>query len=194
MPSNDDALSSELASPFKKLASAAFGLHAATKQLSKTIEELDAALKILNLGITSWVEISRGCSHDEVYWDRQELGYAKINGKWGLAIRSISGDESRPEREDDVTEWLYADASRELRIRAVDHLPALIEKLNKDALETTRRLLLKAREASVLAKAISSIPSGPDLGSRRRSLLRSRGRRTPYCSCPSSQWKLDRNR
>ena len=37
----------------------------------------------------------------------------------------------------------------------------MIEKLNKDALETTKRLLLKAHEASVFAKAISGIPSGP---------------------------------
>jgi len=156
MPSNDDPRPAKLASSFKTLAQTASELNSATKQLSKTIATLDESLKRLNLGISSWVQFASGGSEDGLIEESLELGYAKINGTWGLAIRSSSWHVQDPDRETS-TEWLYADASRELRLRAIEYIPELIERLNKDAQVITLKLNRKIEEAELLAKVVNSI-------------------------------------
>jgi prefoldin subunit 5 len=156
MPSNDEPRRVKLASSFKSLAQTASELNSATKQLSKTIQTLDDSLKNLNLGISSWLQFSVGGTEDGMVEECHELGYAKINGKWGLAIRYRSWLCQDPDR-GECTEWLYADASRDLRLRAIDYIPDLIEKLNKDAQAITTKLNHKIEEAELLAKVINSI-------------------------------------
>ena len=97
MPSNDDALSSELASPFRKLTSAAFGYtrpqNNSQKQSKNSMRRSRPETWVFHPGLRS-LEDARmtRCIGTARTWLR------KINGKWGLAIRSISGDESRPKR------------------------------------------------------------------------------------------------
>lgn len=147
-----------VSSALKDLSRSAVALNSAATQLAKTIEVLDAALKKLNLGISSWVEVAFDSSLDERFWRSERLGYAKIAGKWGLALRVVSGDElAPPEASETVNEWSFAEASRELRIKAIEHLPRLIAKLNEDAQAVTKKLHSGIDEAEKLAAAISSI-------------------------------------
>jgi hypothetical protein len=156
MPAKDDARSLRITSSFKNLSSRAIEINAATKQLSATIATLDEALRRLNLGISSWVQFGGGESEDGNSEDAYELGYAKINGKWGIAIRYRSWSTMDPDR-GMTNEWLFADASRELRIWAIDSIPDLVEKLNKDAEAITAKLKRKIDEAESLANVLNSI-------------------------------------
>src|SRR5579863_3510478 len=75
---------------YEKLTAAAVSLNSVSDQLGRVVVELDAALKILNLGITSWIHF-RSWSND-VEHSSDQIGYARIGGKWGIAIRSVSGN------------------------------------------------------------------------------------------------------
>lgn len=147
-----------LPSSLRSLSISAAALNTATLRLTKSIEILDSSLKKLNLGISSWIEISSEHSPDERFWSKEELGYAKVNGKWGLALRVFNGDECVTDEEGtSCTEWLFCDAARDLRIRALPHLPRLIVQLNSDAESITSKITERVKEAEELAGAIEII-------------------------------------
>jgi len=142
---------------FQALSSVASSLNAASDELTKVIGVLDEALKKLNLGLIVWVGF-RWRSSEPPYYDLDQIGYSKINGKWGIALRRIWGDESH-DVESEEGPWLFNDAPREMRLHSVDKIPALIEELGKEALTTAKRVQEKAREARELANAIEKIAS-----------------------------------
>jgi hypothetical protein len=148
-------------SSLNDLSSSAAALNAATQRLAKSVEVLDDALKKLNLGISSWVDVSLGSSPDNRFSTTERLGYAKVNGKWGLALKVI--DEDMFAAEPDVTTWLFCDASRELRIRAVPLLPKLMAQLNRDAKSITTKISESAREAEEFARAIEVVAQNHSL-------------------------------
>src|SRR5579864_541814 len=102
---------------FEDLAAAAAELNQVTDQLTKSIADLDAAIASLSLGVKCWVNIYE--ASDDPRWS-EELGYEKITGKWGLAIRVIENPSGRIDNQ-----WLFADAPRDLRVQAVDAIPRL---------------------------------------------------------------------
>ena len=117
-------------SSFQHLAVLASQLNAASDELTKPIEELDTDLKQLNLGIPAWVTISKSEDESGEYWSTEEIGYTKLNNKWGIALRTCSGDYSYPPG-DTANEWHFADAPRGLRIRGIEHIPALLDEFGK---------------------------------------------------------------
>lgn len=138
---------------YKLLAASAEVLRAASDEFAKPITDLDGTLQQLNLGLTTWVRI-QGCDADEHdnYWSR-DVGYGKVGGKWGLAIRTTSGNHNHDQG--NVEEWLFNDAPRSFRIDAIDKVPDLVEKLIKASDKTARKLKEKAVEARELATALS---------------------------------------
>ena len=56
---------------------------------------------------------------------RKYIGYNKRNGKWGITIRT----EFENSHDEDVDEWLFNDAPRNLRLEVIEHIPALLERL-----------------------------------------------------------------
>jgi hypothetical protein len=139
---------------FQRLSSAALSLNKSSDELSKTVGLLDAALGKLNVGLTVWISFAE--RHDDSEYSSDQLGYAKINSKWGLGIRTISGNDNFPDEEEDGP-WLFAEAPRELRLRAVNHLGKLIEKLGERALETNDKIKVRTKEALELAVAINGV-------------------------------------
>jgi hypothetical protein len=106
--------------------------------------------------VTAWAEFhSDGHPSGELWWSR-DIGYAKVGGKWGIALRTCSGDYSFPYG-DSVEMWLFNDAPRWLRLEGIDHVSALIEKLIAETEATTEKIKAKVGEAQELAKAISAI-------------------------------------
>ena len=87
---------------------------------------LDSALKKLDLGIIAWERIRGGEDKSGNYWS-EDVGYAKINGKWGIAIRERSGNTNVGTEE--IDEWLLNDVLCSLRISAIDQMPGLLNKL-----------------------------------------------------------------
>ena len=144
---------------FKQLTSAAQALSSASDELGKVIRQLDASLKKLALGITVWVELSR--SSDETQYWTSELGYAKIDGKWGIALREIIGYHLDNE-EDSSEVWAFNDAPRTLRTEAVAKIPDLLDKMLHQTEETTKDLRSKIAQASELATVVSGlVPKAP---------------------------------
>jgi hypothetical protein len=146
---------SRISSSYQELSTSAVELNAATSRLTKTIEIVDEALKKLNLGISSWVEIGGASFEDEGLWETEYLGYSKVNSKWGLAFRVTSGNYRYPDQ-DTSRESLLGDAPREARIKSLSHLPALLQQLIKDAKAAAAKINERLDEAEKLARALSN--------------------------------------
>ena len=139
---------------FKKLSTSAEALNIASDDLSKAIAPLDAALKKLGLGVSAWVKITGNSDNDE-WWSR-DLGYARVNGKWGIALRDVSGHYQHP-NDDDGETWLFNEAPRWLRIEGSTKLPDLLEKLIEQAEDTTKKVRARAVQVTELASIITSL-------------------------------------
>jgi len=161
MPLGKPDFSSRLRSSFEKLSSSAQSLNTATDELTKLAASFDVALKKLNLGIEAWVNIATGSdeSGNRSYYD--QLGYAKIAGKWGLALRQLECDEHSGD-EEITQEWLFADAPRDLRVSAVSRLPELIQKL-QEQVQLTNEHLSETLQAARTFLAVVNELSGPEV-------------------------------
>jgi hypothetical protein len=163
--SNSPAISPSL----EQLSKTAISLNKASDQLNQAIHQLNEAIRKLNLGISSWVSFY---AYDEgPFSDVHQIGYGKVNGKWGIAIKTTFEDLTQPEgNQIDESEWQFSEAPREMRIQAIPFLHRVIDKLNEDAEKTTQVINEKATDAQELAQAISDILDPP-----RRSISRNPG-------------------
>jgi len=90
---------------------------------------------------------------DPDIYDYDQIGYCKVNSTWGIAIQNLWGDADA-ERHESEGPWLFTDAPREMRIQAVDKIPALIEALSKQASETQKKIEEKTKQVRSLADAL----------------------------------------
>ena len=151
--SNDDGSFSErVSSSYRQLSLAASHLNLVSDELGKSISVLDAALKKLNLGISTWSRLDRWEDALGNYSTRY-LGYAKVNNRWGIALRTVAGNNTQPE-EATVEEWLFNEAPRSLRIEAVEKLPDLFDNLIKEADLAIRKVKAQSLSARQLASAL----------------------------------------
>lgn len=144
---------------FKQLAAAAQALNNASEDLGKVIRHLDAALKKLGLEITVWVQVN-GTS-DETQYYASEIGYVKIDGKWCVALREVTGylQDNSDESEE---MWSFSEAPRALRAEAVDKIPDLLEKMLQQTQEATKSLVEKTEQAAELTFMVSNlVPKTP---------------------------------
>jgi hypothetical protein len=140
---------------YQALAVISTSLNNASDELTKSVSVLDESLKKLNVGLSAWVSFrSRTVSGDQ--YDEDQIGYCKVDGKWGIALRRIWGDYTE-EGSGEEGPRLFNDASREWRILAADKIPEVIEALSQQASETTKKVQEKARVVGELASAIESI-------------------------------------
>ncbi len=140
---------------FDDLTTIAADLNQASDDLTQIVTALDSALQRLNIGIVSWVVVSK--THDErvpSLYECEQVGYAKVNGNWGLAIRKLTGNEISPENGKVRDIWLFNDAPRGVRLRAVEKLPEVIDQLARSALKTAERLKKKVAETRGFAASI----------------------------------------
>jgi hypothetical protein len=144
----------------EQLSKTAISLNKASDRLNQAINQLNEALKKLNLGVSSWVTFySDG---EGPFTDWHDIGYAKVSGKWGIAIRKNFEDlNAQQDNQIETTEWQFSEAPREMRIQAIPFLPKVIEKLNEDAEKTTQVLNQKTGDAEALAQAIDAILDPP---------------------------------
>lgn len=148
----------------QQLPTAAAALNAATDELGTSIGKLDALLKKFNLGVPTWVSFVES-KYDEGYY-QEDIGYAKVSGRWGIAIRTVSCDFQDPDSE--IEQWQFCDAPRLLRVKAVDGIPQLMEALLEKAAEMTVTIADKAGEVDALATAMSSLVEQPSKPSGRK--------------------------
>jgi methyl-accepting chemotaxis protein len=156
MPSNNVPLTERVQSSYQRLSSASTELNTTSDELGKVIGALESALKKLNLGISTWVSFSTWNAPDGDGYFREDLGYDKINGKWGICLRTSSGRHSEPDYAE-VEYWLFNDAPRKLRLSGIENIPELIEQLVEDTEDTTKRIKAKLGQAKELTAAINAI-------------------------------------
>lgn len=155
---SDDAKTSKIQAHFETLYTVSSSLNTASNELGKSIDVLDEALKKLNLGIVAWEPFRyRGDEEDPDEYDQDEIGYCKVNGTWGIALRHIWGHEGMGTHKQDGP-WLFNEAPREMRISSVDKIPTLIESLGKEASDLAKKLHERTKEVRALAEIIGKMP------------------------------------
>jgi hypothetical protein len=117
------------------------------------------------LGISVWVQLyggTTGAYDDHSFWST-DIGYAKVDGKWGISLRKVEGDYSDPEGEH-VEEWLFNDAPRSLRLEAVERIPDLLEKLSKEAVKATTEINAKLADVQAIVGVVNVPAQKPKQG------------------------------
>jgi hypothetical protein len=153
MPTNAESSSVKVQNAFRALTAAADHLNSASDQLGKPIAELEAVLKKLNLGVVVWAQMQGAHNEHGTEWWSRDIGYAKIGGKWGIALRTCTGDLQHPE--DDVEEaWQFNEAPRWMRVLGVEHIPKLIEQMVIETNQTTEKIKGKVSEANGIVTAV----------------------------------------
>jgi hypothetical protein len=139
----------------QKLPAAAASLNSASDELAKSVNELDALLKKFSLGVPTWVPFAYSGVEILPAYRHDDIGYAKIGGKWGLAIQSVRGDERADY--DHEEQWLFNDAPRYLRVQGADRLPEVLEALITKAAEMTISITEKANDVRAVTAAMSAV-------------------------------------
>jgi hypothetical protein len=152
---NNSPLLQRVQSSYQRLTSVASNLNAVSDELGRAISALDESLKKLNLGITCWHKFN-GYEHESGSFWSKYIGYSKVGNKWGIALSKTSGHNDAPPEHITDEEWLFNDAPRELRLEAVEHIPAMIETLIKAGEEAVERVRVKTSEAQQLAEVLAS--------------------------------------
>ena len=122
-------------------------LEAATDELNRSIEAAEAALVSLQLGVRACIVMQR---NDEEGWGRY-LTFGKESKVWRLLI-----EEGIDEPEVPLTITPLVNASREIRLRAAELLPTLVQKLVSTAEDEIKRVEAAATAARNVVTAISS--------------------------------------
>ena len=158
MSVNGDSLSERVQSSYLQLSAVASDLNTVSDELGKSIGEIDSALKKLNLGISVWVDVKRW-EGEELDYYYEQIGYAKVDSKWGIALRTVSGCHNWPDQ-DSVEQWLFNDGPRTLRLASIGNLPELLKKLSDEAVETTNKIKSKLEEVQEVASAVKAAAWG----------------------------------
>jgi len=151
MPQPKVPPSERINSSFKHLASISPELHSAAKELSKTIDELNAELEPLWLRVPAWHTIARGEDQNGNYWNRA-IGYAWVGNAWTIALRTGSGNEHADVHDEEV--WAFSKAPRWLIIESIAKLPDLFDTLAERVKDTTQKLKARNEQAKELVAAV----------------------------------------
>jgi hypothetical protein len=173
---------------FEALSTVAASLNSASDEFTQVISVLDDPLKKLNIGLTVWVIFEdRGDEQDPSRYDCDQIGYCKVDGKWGIALRHIWGHEAFDAHNEDGP-WLFKDAPREMRLRSVDKIPELIKALSEEASRTTKKIQEKTKEVRELAGAIGSVTTEAKVKAKSLTLAEriATGQKTPTESLADS--------
>lgn len=162
MSTNTIPLPERVASSYSKLSAIAAELNDASDELGKTISQIDTALKKLNVGVVVWITIQArpaDPNNGDFWHETDQLGYAKVNGKWGVAIRTVGEDVQDPDQCSDE-EWLFNDAPRALRLQAIDKIPDLLDGLAQVAAKTKEEIRKRLKDAQEVADAVTKASGG----------------------------------
>ena len=96
----ENPLPASIHDSYAQLASAANELNAAANELGSVVAKIEREQQGLNVGVPSWVSFQG--DEDAPLWWSDDLGYAKVHNKWGLAIRSVEGHYERPEHDQTI--------------------------------------------------------------------------------------------
>lgn len=147
--------SERISSAFSKLTESAKNINEVSARLHKQIAALENCLARINVGVACWVVIAKGGGQYD-NWSRH-VGYARIDGKWCIAISTEESLEWTEPGSEKVEEWPFAEAPRYLQPQAVEKLPELIEALVAATDAAAKRLEEKVAPAEELVQAVEPL-------------------------------------
>jgi hypothetical protein len=147
-------LTERISSSIQRLALTTKELNKASDEFGRYAVAVDEGLRKLNIGIEAWFVLRESINPDGSGDFRDEfVGYARMNGTWGLALKVVKGNKNFPE--DWRTErWVFNEGPRSMRISAIDKLPELLEELRTKAEKVTRKLQTTTARAEKIAEAV----------------------------------------
>lgn len=157
MPTERESLSAKVQSSYQQLSKVAADLNAVSDELGKCIADLDAALKQLNLGVTKWIQFRILADEQTGEFSADYLGYAKVGGKWGIALSKTKGNYNYGSDDGAGEEWIFNEGPRELRLAAIEKIPELLNELSKAATKMAADVRAKLGEAQEVAEAIKVV-------------------------------------
>ena len=154
-----DDLARRVQDSFRKIPAVATSLNNVSDSLNNSAKRIEAVLKKHPLGVTSWVKFTDYDSPNGASYYFEQVGFAKINGKWCLAIRTVEGDVRADD--DKVEIWPFNEAPRGFRVKAVKKLPDLLEQLVKDGNEMIQEVTEQVKAVDFLADALEAVLEPP---------------------------------
>lgn len=135
-----------------QLSSFAQSLNKVSDELSTALDQVETILNSYRLGVSAWVKVKSEEMYEQGgsvrYTEATWLGYDKYKGKWGLVV----GTEIEEVGELQESGFLR-EASREVRIAAIEKIPELAEKLVKDA----EKIVADAAAGATKAKELATL-------------------------------------
>lgn len=154
MTTQGEPLAARVQKSFLELSEVASDLNSVSDELGKCVSEIDVALKKLNLGISVWVNVNHWeDEHTGIDYYSEQIGYGKIEGKWGLAIRTVRGNYNWPDDEK-IESWLFNDGPRKLRLASIEKIPEVLSELSKQSLEMVKNIRGRLNEVKDVAGAV----------------------------------------
>lgn len=136
-----------------KLSTAAKTLNELSDQLTKEVSEVELTVNRLNLGVSTHVQFESWGTEDGSRSGVWRLAYGKFAGKWGFFVEHVAEDLNlHPDDTNEYEAWLFKDAPREKRLKAVESIPLLLAALVKKADEVASQI----NDKVVYAKDLSS--------------------------------------
>jgi prefoldin subunit 5 len=148
---------------FERLAALSQDLNETSDLVSRQIAEVESALNALRLGVRAWVDVERSVEKAEStskggerhYSDLTrvlQLGYIKHQGQWRLVI--ADGYEELWDVDDFGAITALREAKRDVKLAAVDKIPALLVKIEEEATRVTQQATEKAQQLKDVAAAL----------------------------------------
>jgi hypothetical protein len=128
---------------------------AATETLNANLRELEAALTALQLGVTATVLMNDPDADGFLRY----LSFGKDNRDWKLLI--LTTEFGRVEDDAPVESSPLLNCSRAIRLKAVDNLPALVERLIAKATSEIEEVEAQAKKAAAFSREVIDSIVGP---------------------------------
>ena len=110
---------------FSRLGPASKSLNDASDLLTHQIAQVEGALAELRLGVPAWIDLATMEVEAAPDW-YVELGYDKQKGRWAMLLAQGPDPEV-------YTFSFLLDASREMKLQALEKIPDLLAKLREEA-------------------------------------------------------------
>jgi hypothetical protein len=145
----------QVISALERISAASKTLNQNSDQLSEKIVEIEAQLNCYKLGVWAWLD--KSLNEETVAGDQASpeftivtsLGYGKIREKWGFVIGVCTDYDPS-----DTELTFLKDASRELRAKAVDQIPELLDCIAEKAAKLSENISKKAELADEIVKSL----------------------------------------
>jgi methyl-accepting chemotaxis protein len=154
MSDEDVSVTSRTAAALERLQTSAKHFQPVTSALSRSVQQVEQILAVLNLRVACWTEISESVLNGGHTTYSEYVGYIEHGNRWQIVLSTDKRGYDDPEPYDEKI-WSFNEAPQYLRIKAVDKLPALIDSLAATVDKTAERMAKKLDAAQEIATAIA---------------------------------------